>query len=185
MNGNKDPDCVAGPCSLMDEALVFGTKDCSSSPARVTSQATRMFQIHKSDEQTVSYSVRLQLTHSALMHAVRTNCPPMPANCDPIQYAFSTYTVHSRMLFEPTALPGQEAQMSSKACLAHVPFMLRKRALPLWCSSRLTCLPRTKPGMSLARLFSDVAARRRHHVHQPGIEPGSHRRQRCILPLDH
>ena len=23
------------------------------------------------------------------------------------------------------------------------------------------------------------------HVHQPGIEPGSHRWQRCILPLDH
>ena len=22
-------------------------------------------------------------------------------------------------------------------------------------------------------------------VHQPGIEPGSHRWQRCILPLDH
>ena len=24
-----------------------------------------------------------------------------------------------------------------------------------------------------------------HLVHQPGIEPGSHRWQRCILPLDH
>ena len=23
------------------------------------------------------------------------------------------------------------------------------------------------------------------HMHQPGIEPGSHRWQRCILPLDH
>jgi len=22
-------------------------------------------------------------------------------------------------------------------------------------------------------------------LHQPGIEPGSHRWQRCILPLDH
>ena len=34
------------------------------------------------------------------------------------------------------------------------------------------------------------AARQTHmhdkvHLHQPGIEPGSHRRRRCILPLDH
>ena len=41
--------------------------------------------IHKSNEQTVSYSVRLQLTHGALMHAVRTDCPPMPGSSDVIQ----------------------------------------------------------------------------------------------------
>ena len=29
------------------------------------------------------------------------------------------------------------------------------------------------------------ASRATKYMHQPGIEPGSHRWQRCILPLDH
>ena len=37
----------------------------------------------------------------------------------------------------------------------------------------------------LTPCLGDHPAKAHHHVHQPGIEPGSHRWQRCILPLDH
>ena len=42
------------------------------------------------------------------------------------------------------------------------------------------------PLLSIIRLESSNQQRTRHQqVHQPGIEPRSHRWQRCILPLDH
>ena len=62
--------------------------------------------------------------------------------------------------------------------------------LPLNCFAvRLTPRPRNIEGTDSARQFQKVRSRSSrpwpNKMHQPGIEPGSHRWQRCILPLDH
>ena len=137
----------------MDKALVFGTEDCRFDSC----QGHFTCSTHVSNPQFCR------------------------AKCEPIQYGFSTYTVHSRMLLEPTALPCQEAQTSSQACLGSCASYVQEEGRYLYGAPRsLTCVPRTKLGRSLARFFSEAAARRRHHVHQPGIEPRRHRWQRCI-----
>ena len=38
---------------------------------------------------------------------------------------------------------------------------------------------------ALLAFFLHIPAKTKANMHQPGIKPGSHRWQRCILPLDH
>ena len=59
------------------------------------------------------------------------------------------------------------------------PSDLRSDALP----TELSRLGHTVP--SLVPLYLLSTAREECNMHQPGIEPGSHQWQRCILPLDH
>ena len=123
---------------LMDKALVLGTKDCR----------------FESCQGLFTCSTHVSIPHFCW------------AKSEAIQYGCNTYTVHSRMLSEPTALPCQEAQTSSQACLGSCAFYAQKEGRYLYgAPSRPTCVPRTKLGRSLAGLFSEVAARRRHHVH--------------------
>ena len=63
---------------------------------------------------------------------------------------------------------------------------------PLDLNQRLSHLPSTalahaamQPTWHLARAWRKETKTHQTHMHQPGIEPGSHRWQRCILPLDH
>ena len=66
--------------------------------------------------------------------------------------------------------------------LAAVALHIRSVRL-IWAPAGLcVCLILRAPHFAYPLLLLDGVVRKKH-MHQPGIEPGSHRWQRCILPL--
>ena len=81
--------------------------------------------------------------------------------------------------FEPTR--GDPIGLASRRLSRSAKVSSAQSARQLLAASR-THLPMPCHRLNLACTHSSTDS---IHMHQPGIEPGSHRWRRCILPLDH